>query len=160
MTGADTHNQRPRSRSLWRAPDPAAVKKARASVEAEEKRTWRVAHITVKKYSKCEYELLATTNTGFKLACTYTWAAKEKGKEVEHTTKLAVNFNPNGGFDGVNDILEIMSDSSMAPFAGADLAVLPLRLYMKKKIDNLPKSIRELIRKEIEKKITAERALE
>jgi hypothetical protein len=85
--------------------DPAALKKAKALIEAEQKRIWRVAHITVKTYKKYECEGPTATDGGFKLTCTYSWTGKQKGKEVDYVTKLAFHFNPTGGFDGVKDIL-------------------------------------------------------
>lgn len=145
------------------ADDTAEVKKAKALIEAEAKRIWRLAHITVKKYKAFECDGLTKTDTGFKLGYTYTWAAKEKGKEVEHTTKLAFKFNPKGEFDGIKkgEGMEVVSDSSkIKAFEGADLVVLPLRVYMKKNIALLPKSIKAVVEEEIEDKIKASRFLE
>jgi len=144
-------------------PDPAAVSKAKAFIEVETKRIWRVAHVSVKKYTACACEGPVATPAGFRLPYTFTWAVKEKGKEVVHTTKLAFNFNHKGTFEGlpIDDIFVIGDYTSrVRPGDGADLAVLPLRLYMKKNVAALPKSIRELVEREISAKVTAERALE
>ena len=143
-------------------PDPDAVKKARVLVEAEQKRIWRLAHITVKKFTKLEPGDAVATTTGFKVPYTVTWSVKEKGKEVEHTTKFAVHFNAKGTLAGVpvGDVIEVGADTSKSkPFEGADLVVAFLREYVKKNIALVPDPLRTEIEKEIKEKLTAVRFL-
>jgi hypothetical protein len=145
--------------------DSAAVRKAKALIEVEGKRIWRFAHITVKKYTDVVCDGVVKTDTGFKLSYTFTWQAKVKGKEVGQTTKLAFYFNADGTLDalkkGKGRGIEVVSESSkIDPFDGADLAVVPLRVYMKKQIAILPKTIKAVIEEEIDDKVKASRFLE
>lgn len=141
--------------------DPSPVNKAKSLIAAEEKRIWRLAHITVPKYAKCECET-GITDSGVRLSYTYTWTVKEKGKEVEQTTKVAFNFNAKGTLDGIpiGDVIEVGADTSKTePFKASGVAVAVLRDYLSKKVSSLPDPLRVEIEREMSEKITPVRFL-
>lgn len=104
----------------------------------------------------------SVTDAGVRLAYVYTWAVKEKGQEVEQTTRVAFNFNAKGTLEGVpvGDIVEVGRDTSKTePFRGSGVAVAVLRDYLNKKIVGLPEPLRVEIERESSEKITPVRFL-
>jgi len=131
-----------------------ALLRAKALVASAAGQVWRLAHVTVPNYRECRFEGRDHTPVGFRVRYTYVW---EKG-DVEHTTQLAFHFSRKGTLSGVDaeDVIEILADSSKtAPFHAADVALIPLRLDVKRRLSKLPAGVDEELKQLADRKLSA-----
>ncbi|MCI0340792.1 MAG: hypothetical protein L0216_06515 [Planctomycetales bacterium] len=135
---------------------PSPVQRARALIEGEAEKIWRVAHPTVLKYEALAFDGSEQTAKGHKLKFTFAWDKKDA--EPKHRMTLAFQFNAEGSLadQDVEDVIQIVSDDSLVkPFLVANVGSAPLREELKKLIDALPPGADDELKRLVDQKLSA-----